>query len=151
MICNKRLFYLVLDSAEQRIYITISKRTDSTPLRLPPPALSDSQVVGVLYTADRARRGWVGKCLEDARGCCPFYHWYIFFDAESSCVLSRTKWINLKYNSVYFWYNSDSNMLQCTIKVYIPDCLPESNTKYRNICNNIICTLHLSFLHYKKI
>ena len=40
-----------------------------------PPALSDSQVVGVyvLYsTADRARRGWVGKCLEDAGGCCPF-------------------------------------------------------------------------------
>ena len=32
-------------------------------------------------------------------------------------------------------------MLQCTIKVYIPDCIPESNTKYRNICNNIICTL----------
>ena len=55
---------------------------DSTPLRLPnicppnlsPPALSDSQVVGV-YCRVQTEQGevaWVGNCLEDAGGCCPF-------------------------------------------------------------------------------
>ena len=60
--------------AIQRIYI--SDRTHSTPQRLPDmcltqplPALSNSQVVGVvysMYTTDRAGRGWVkhmlGRC-----------------------------------------------------------------------------------------
>ena len=60
--------------SNQRIYI--SDRTHSTPQRLPNmcltqplPALSDSQVVGVvysMYTTDRAGRGWVkhmlGRC-----------------------------------------------------------------------------------------
>ena len=27
----------------------------------------------------QSRERLVGKCLEDAGGCCPFYHWYIFF------------------------------------------------------------------------
>ena len=45
-----------------------SKHLPTQPLR--PPALSDSQEIGAY--ADRARRGWVGKCLEDAGGCCPF-------------------------------------------------------------------------------
>ena len=47
---------------------------------LSPPALSDSQVVGVyylvfsIYTIDRAGRGCVGTSLEDAGGFCAFYH-----------------------------------------------------------------------------
>ena len=68
-------------------YILVIERT-APPQRLPnicprnlsQPALSDGQVVGVCYlvysmnTTDRAGRGCVGTCLENAAGCCAFYH-----------------------------------------------------------------------------
>ena len=79
---NPGVFFIEKKIVYQRMYI--SNRTYNTPQRFPnmcpcnlsQPALSDSQVVGVyylvysMYTTDRAGRGCVGTCLEDAAGCC---------------------------------------------------------------------------------
>ena len=53
-------------------------------------------------------RGWVGKCVEDARGCCPFYHWYTvyslgdvnnFYQHEMKCCLRYS----LYFHSIYVY------------------------------------------------
>ena len=89
-------------------YTYISDRRDSTPLRLtniwlsqPFPALS--AVYCTTCPSDKCRRGEVGrvKCLEDEGGCCPFYHWYIFFGPDASWLPSIFYFCN--YRSGGFW------------------------------------------------
>ena len=77
------------------------------------PNLSPAQsaVYSILLPAclTEQRRGEVGrvKCLEDEGGCCPFYHWYIFFGVRvRRFTVARGRGETIRKESIY-------RILQC--------------------------------------
>ena len=86
------------------------------------------------YTADRARRGWVGKCLEEARGCCLFFRipcnygklWLLV-------IMNAHHWLLQCFCCYYLSTDKKKCIKNTNPKLSIYVCIPywiQENTKY---------------------
>ena len=80
------------------------------------------------------------KCKEDEGGCCPFYHWYIFFgedgtEHEQKFFLKISNW-EVRVHNFHILYSTSSNS-QYTVESRAGDF----NNLYK--CKNIFFILYL--------